>query len=189
MPGCSNLTLGVGDAGETYHIPEGMGQNPFKTALARLLANNGFYTHEPNRKLRIFTKAETSKESLSITRTVWPKPRKAMPPGTHSMPLSAQVIRSVQEQQGRIAEGSMVRSERDRCRCFRKHYTTLSECNHSCPFHTLNTISPWYLIQYETGLEVQDPHRPNQVQMKPSQQVLVYSFFLPYISEPAGTII
>lgn len=116
-------------------------------------------------------------KNLSITRTVWPKLRKAMPPGTHSMPLSAQVIRSVQEQQGHIAERSMVRSERDRWRCFRKHYTTLSECNHSCPFHTLNTISPWYLIHYETGLEVQDPHRPNQVQMKPSQQALVCSFF------------
>lgn len=88
--------LGVGDAGETYHIPRGMGRNPFKTALARLLAN---------RKLGIFTKAETSKESLSITRTVWPKLRKAMTPGTHSMLLSAQGISSVQEQQGHIAEG------------------------------------------------------------------------------------
>lgn len=63
-----------------------------------------------------------------------------MPPGTHSVLLSAQVISSVQEQQGHIAEGSMVRKERDRCRCFWKHYTTLSEGNHSCPFHTLNTV-------------------------------------------------
>lgn len=82
-----------------------MGQNPCKTALVGLLANNGFYTHEPNRKVGLFTKAETSKQSLSITRTVWPKLRKAMPPGTHSVLLLAQVVSSVQEQQGHGAEG------------------------------------------------------------------------------------
>lgn len=130
--------------GEIHQIPRGMEWSPYETTLAGFLANSGFYSHGPNRKLRIFTIAKTSKESLSISRTVLPKFRKGM---SLNMLSSAQVISSVQEQPSHIAEGSMSRDGRDSCRSLsRKHYTTLSEPNHSRPFHTLNTISPRALI-------------------------------------------